>query len=359
MVAGASMARLSRACHPTAIDVGSFASGTCKLNTKRKMLVETARWPFDGSFTIARGSRTHVDTIIVTLVQDGATGRAECTPYPRYDESVASVMSQIEDMRDAIEAGIDRTALQERMSAGAARNGLDCSLWDLEAKISGSPAAYAAGIGQIKPVVTAYTISLGAPEKMAKDTASSAHRELLKIKLGADGDQERIPAVREAAPHAKLILDANEGWSADQMEVMMSIAAENGASLIEQPLPAGEDAILANIERMVPVCADESLHTRAHLAQLRNRYDCINIKLDKTGGLTEALELHKAARISGFQIMVGCMAASSLAMAPALLLAQDAEFVDLDGPLLLAEDFQPSLEYPGSLVNPPLPALWG
>lgn len=329
------------------------------MTTKRTLTTRQCRWPFAGNFTIARGSRTTVDTIHVLIEENGHTGRAECTPYPRYDESVDSVVTLIESMRDAVECGLDRQELQTGLSAGAARNALDCALWDLEAKKSGTSAAELAAVTPLKPVTTAYTISLGPPEKMAADAARASHRELLKIKLGSNGDEERMHAVREAVPHARLILDANEGWSASELPNLMQTARSIGADLIEQPLPAGKDEMLSQIERLVPVCADESLHTRDQLADLRDRYDCINIKLDKTGGLTEALLLHRQARKQGFQIMVGCMAASSLAMAPALLLAQDAEFVDLDGPLLLAEDFKPPLVYSGSLVNPPDPALWG
>lgn len=330
-----------------------------ELPPRRALKVHHHQWPFAGSFTIARGSRTHVETVQVTIEEAGHAGRAECTPYPRYGESVESVIEQIESQREAVENGLDRTALQSRLSAGAARNGLDCALWDLEAKQQRRPAVELAGLRPLKPVVTAYTISLGTPEKMAADARDVAHRDLLKIKLGADGDSERMFAIREAVPDARLILDANEGWKPADLTRLMETAMAIRADLIEQPLPAGDDSGLAKVDRAVPVCADESLHTRMHLAELRNRYDCINIKLDKTGGLSEALLLHGEARKAGFQIMVGCMAASSLAMAPALLLAQDAEFVDLDGPLLLAEDFKPSLVYPGSLVNPPDPALWG
>jgi L-alanine-DL-glutamate epimerase-like enolase superfamily enzyme len=245
------------------------------------------------------------------------------------------------------------------MPAGAARNALDCAWLDLEAKTRGLRVWDMLGRPVPLPCTTAYTISLGTPEVMAAATAKAAHRPLLKIKLGGEGDGERIAAVRSAAPGPELIVDANEAWTSDNLERNLAACAEAGVTLVEQPLPAGRDEALARIKRPLAVCADESVHDRATLAGLRERYDAVNVKLDKTGGLTEALAMADAARALGFEIMVGCMVATSLAMAPAMLLAAEARFVDLDGPLLLARDREDGLRYDGSLVYPPDAALWG
>jgi L-alanine-DL-glutamate epimerase-like enolase superfamily enzyme len=281
-------------------------------------------------------------------------------PYPRYGESVEGVAAAIEAQREALENGLSREALQGLMPAGAARNAVDCALWDLDAKLSGIRAHVTAGIDRLAPATTAYTISLGAPEAMAAAAAKAADRPILKIKLGgAGGDFERIAAVREAAPDSTLIADANEGWTEENLAAHMAACAQAGFALVEQPLPAGRDGALAALSRPVPICADESVHDRAGLDRLVGLYDAINIKLDKTGGLTEALALAEAARERGFSLMIGCMVGSSLAMAPALVLAPRARFVDLDGPLLLARDREPGLVYEGSLVYPPSPALWG
>ena len=325
----------------------------------RKMEIRAEVFPIAGSFTISRGARTHAHVVRVILKEDSHTAQGECVPYPRYDESVESVTAQIEAARSAIESSCDREELQEIMPAGAARNAVDCALWDLEAKKTGKTAAEIAGLAPLKPAITAFTISLGDPEKMRSDAQKAANRALLKVKLGGDGDAERIAAVREGAPDSTLILDANEAWREALFEPLMAAAAKAGAKLVEQPLPAGEDEILRTAARPVPVCADESLHTRGELAMLRERYDCVNIKLDKAGGLTEALALQREARKLGFQIMTGCMVGTSLGMAPAMLIAQDAEFVDLDGPLLLAEDREPPIEFPDSSIMPPPRALWG
>ena len=325
----------------------------------RKMEIKAEVFPIAGSFTISRGARTHAHVVRVVLQENGHTAQGECVPYPRYDESVDSVTAQIEAARATIESGCGREELQKIMPAGAARNAVDCALWDLEAKASGKTAAEIAGLPPLKPAITAFTISLGDPEKMFGDARKAAHRELLKVKLGGDGDAERIAAVRDGAPDSTIILDANEAWRESLFEPLMAAAVKAGAALVEQPLPAGEDAILKSAVRPVPVCADESLHTRAELAALRERYDCVNIKLDKAGGLTEALMLQREARTLGFQIMTGCMVGTSLGMAPAMLIAQDAAFVDLDGPLLLAEDREPPIEFPGSSIMPPPRALWG
>jgi L-alanine-DL-glutamate epimerase-like enolase superfamily enzyme len=260
----------------------------------------------------------------------------------------------------AIGTVASRAELAQRLPAGAARNAIDCALWDWEAKRAGASAASLAGVPPLRPVTTAYTISLGAPEEMAAKAAAAARAmPLLKLKLGGAGDAARLRAVRAACPGTRLVADANEAWTADLLPELMAAAAEARIELVEQPLPAGADAALAEVRRTVPVCADESLHTRAGLAGLAQRYDAVNIKLDKAGGLTEALALAAAARAAGLMIMIGCMVATSLAMAPALLLAQTADWVDLDGPLLLARDRQPGLVYDGALVYPPTPELWG
>jgi len=321
--------------------------------------VKVERWPVAGAFTIARGSRTEAVVVVAELAADGVVGRGECVPYARYGETVDGVVAAIEAMRAPLAAGLDRMALQAAMPAGAARNALDCALWDLEAKRSGRPVHALAGIPVPGPLVTAYTISLGAPEAMAVAAAKVSDRALLKIKLGADGDVARLRAVRNAAPRAELIVDANEGWDEGNLAANLDACAEAGVTLVEQPLPAGNDAALASVARSVPVCADESLHDRASIAALAGRYDAVNIKLDKAGGLTEALALAAEAERLGFAIMVGCMLSTSLAMAPAMLVAQRARVVDLDGPLLLARDRPHGLVYEASLVHPPTPALWG
>jgi L-alanine-DL-glutamate epimerase-like enolase superfamily enzyme len=262
-------------------------------------------------------------------------------------------------MQEPLARGLDRQALQAAMPRGAARNALDCALIDLEAKIVGQRAWNLLGRPLPSACITAYTISLGSPEAMAAATAKAAHRPLLKIKLGGDGDGARIAAVRKAAPEAELIVDANEAWSADNLEQNLDACAQAGVTLVEQPLPAGQDSALARIRRPLSVCADESVHDRKSLMDLRDRYDAVNIKLDKAGGLTEALAMADAAQALGFEIMVGCMVATSLAMAPAMLLAAQARFVDLDGPLLLARDRADGLRYDGSLIYPPEASLWG
>jgi L-alanine-DL-glutamate epimerase-like enolase superfamily enzyme len=317
------------------------------------------RYPIRGTFTISRGSKTEAEVICCTLTQGGVSGRGECVPYRRYDETTESVLAQIESVRPLVEAGISRRALVDAMPAGAARNALDCALWDLEAKLSDTRAAAKICARAPTVMVTAFTLSLGTPEAMAAEARANAQRPLLKVKIGGDGDSERIRAVRAAAPESRIILDANEGWTPENLAENMDIAHDCSVALIEQPLPAGRDEALRDIQRSVPVCADESVHTADDLPRLVGLYDAVNIKLDKAGGLTEAIRLRDAARRHGFQVMVGCMVGTSLAMAPAVLLAQDAEFVDLDGPLLLARDREPALRYEGSLVWPPEAELWG
>lgn len=325
----------------------------------RVLSITAESFPIAGSFTISRGSKTEA-LVVTCAIRDGdQIGRGECVPYGRYGETIDSVILQIESAREAIEAGISKDELAKLLPAGAARNAVDCALWDLEAKATQVPACTIIGDNAPSPLTTAYTLSLGDAEEMGAQAKAQAARPVLKVKVGSADDEARIRAVRAGAPESRIILDANEGWSEDNLARHMSIAAECGVSLIEQPLPAGNDGMLADIARPVPVCADESLHTREDLARLRSRYDAINIKLDKTGGLSEAILLKAEAQKLGFQIMVGCMVGTSLAMAPAVLLAQGAQFVDLDGPLLLARDREPGLRYDGSLVYPPERALWG
>ena len=325
----------------------------------RMIAVEEERFEISGGFAIARGSRTHAEVISVRIEADDHIGCGECVPYARYGETLASVRAQIEAIAADLQSGLTRQDLQGVLAPGAARNAVDCALWDLEAKQSGKRAYAIAGLESLKPVTTAFTISVGTPESMAKKTALAAHRPLLKIKLGGDGDAERIAAVRSAAPESTLIVDANEAWDAKSIEPNLRACDTAGVSLIEQPLPAGKDDLLQDIHSTVTICADESVHTRDGLAALRNRYDAVNIKLDKTGGLTEAMELLKAAKALDFKIMTGCMVGTSLAMAPAVLLAQEADYVDLDGPLLLAKDREPGLVFEDSLLHPPAPELWG
>ncbi|QDI81282.1 dipeptide epimerase [Methylorubrum populi] len=324
-----------------------------------RLTVAVERFPIAGAFTIARGSRTEAVVVVATLEEGGVRGRGECVPYARYGESVESVAAALEEQTGWIAAGGSRFDLADRMKPGAARNALDCALWDFEAKRTGRPAHELAGLSAPGPVTTAYTLSLGDPEAMEEAARNAAHRPLLKVKLGGEGDPERIAAVRRGAPDSRLIVDANEAWRAETIEQNLAACAAANVGLIEQPLPAGDDGLLAEIDRTIPICADESLHDRAGLDALAKRYDAINIKLDKAGGLTEALKLAHEARARGFEIMVGCMVGSSLAMAPAMLLAHHAAYVDLDGPLLLARDREPGLRYEGSTVYPPLPDLWG
>jgi len=325
----------------------------------RQLSARIERWPIAGSFTISRGVKTEAVTVLAEISHGGHTGRGECVPYPRYNETPEATLAALQAMQEPLSKGLDRTALQAAMPAGAARNALDCALLDLEAKSRKQRVWALLGRPAPRPCTTAFTISLGTPEAMAAATAKAAHRPLLKIKLGGDGDAMRISAVRKAAPESELIVDANEAWTSDNLERNLHACAELGVTLVEQPLPAANDAALARIKRPVAVCADESVHDRASLSGLRERYDAVNIKLDKTGGLTEALDMADAAHALGFEIMVGCMVATSLAMAPAMLLAQQARFIDLDGPLLLARDRDDGLRYEGSLIYPPEVTLWG
>ncbi|MGH1415641.1 MAG: N-acetyl-D-Glu racemase DgcA [Pelagimonas sp.] len=306
-------------------------------------------------FTISRGSRTEAKVLTVAITREGFTGYGECVPYARYDETLDSVTAEIQ----GLPSDVTRDALQGLLPAGAARNAVDCALWDLDAKIAGKPAWELAGLPKPGPEITAYTLSLDTPENMEQAARDHAFRPLLKIKLGTPDDMPRLEAVRRGAPDAQIIIDANEGWSAGVYADLAPHLVRLGVALVEQPLPAGEDDALLGMERPVPVCADESCHDRSSLPKLKGKYDVVNIKLDKAGGLTEALELKQEAIALGYDVMVGCMVGSSLAMAPATLIAQGVAVTDLDGPLLLAEDRDNPLRFDADGVHPPLAALWG
>jgi L-alanine-DL-glutamate epimerase-like enolase superfamily enzyme len=319
------------------------------------------QWPIRGGFRIARGEKHQADILVAEITHDAHVGRGECVPYPRYGETYESVAAEIGTMSDRIAAGMTRAELQDAMNPGAARNALDCALIDLEAKQSRTPAYVLLGLPCPKPLSTAFTLSLDEPEAMAEAASVAAKRghSLLKLKVMGAGDVERVHAVRAEAPHARLIVDANEAWDFEELKRLVPELGRLGVLLIEQPLRAESDEILQDFVSDVPLCADESCHTRLDLARLKGRYQYANIKLDKAGGLTEALALARAANEIGLKLMVGCMVATSLAMAPAMLLGGLAEYVDLDGPLLLERDREPGLNYEGEIVYPPPAALWG
>lgn len=326
----------------------------------RSLSVSRDAWPLASVFRISRGARTVSEVIVAEISDGGAIGRGECFPYARYGESLDSVEAQIRSASDAIASGAGREELLSVLPAGAARNAVDCALWDLEAKQAGKRAWTLAEMPEPTPVTTVFTLGVDSPDVMADKAAANRERPRLKLKMTGDGDDlERVARIHAAAPGASLVVDANEGWTIEQyLEVAPKLAAL-GVEMIEQPLPASDDAALAGVERAVPVCADEACHDTASLPALAGKYDMINIKLDKTGGLTEALRLRDAALAEGFGVMVGCMIGTSLAMAPGVLVAQGARVVDLDGPLLLAKDRDPGLTYDGSVILPPPPALWG
>lgn len=314
--------------------------------------------PLRASFAISRGAKTQAETVRVRLSDGDNAGRGECVPYARYGETVESVLEALEGMRGAVEAGLNRKALQSALPAGAARCALDCAMWDLEAKRAGRPVWQLAGLPEPKPFETAVTISLAEPEAMA-EAAKAAPGNLLKLKLGGEGDIDRLRAVHNARPGARLIVDANEGLAPDAYPALASAALKLGVVLIEQPFPAGKDEALLKRPGPVAVCADESAHTSADIQTLARSYDAVNVKLDKAGGFTEALAMVRAARQSGMGVMVGCMVASSLSMAPAALLAGLADAADLDGPLWLAEDIADGLMIREGIISPPSAALWG
>ncbi len=324
--------------------------------TRLTCSIET--WPLAAAFNISRGAKTEAHVVVATLQDGDAVGRGECVPYARYGETLEGVVETIESLAPVIEQGLDRAGLQLTLPPGAARNAVDCAFWDLEAKRSGKRVSDLIGITPT-PHTTAYTLSLDTPDNMAAAAKKAADRPLLKIKLGGDGDEERIAAVRMGAPNSKLIIDANEGWTADTLETNVAAMARYDVALIEQPLPEGEDSMLRTYDSPVPLCADESCHGIASLGALVGLYDAVNIKLDKTGGLTEALATARAARDIGFDIMVGCMVGTSLGMAPAMLVAQSKDLVDLDGPLLLKEDRHPGIIFEGSEMLPFDVDVWG
>lgn len=329
----------------------------------RQLKVDIESWPIAGAFIISRGSRTEARVVVATIEDGAHRGRGECVPYPRYGESVEDVAGAIQSLADAIAGGASRTDLLKRLPAGAARNALDCALWDLEAKVSGKRVWELAGVPEPGALTSAYTLSLGAPETMEAAARAASHRPLLKVKLGGAGDPERIAAVRRGAPRPALIADANEAWSEANFAENLAACRASGVALIEQPLPAARDDMLEAIPATdrggILFCADESVHTAYGLDAIALRYQAINIKLDKAGGLTAALHLKAEAMARGLAIMTGCMVGTSLAMAPALLLASGADFVDLDGPLLLARDREPGLVYEGSVIQPCGVELWG
>ncbi|MDR3515985.1 MAG: dipeptide epimerase [Azospirillaceae bacterium] len=328
--------------------------------SRRTLSVRRESFAIRGSFRISRGAKTHAEVVVAEISDGIRVGRGECVPYARYGETGEGVVALLQGAAGAIADGLDRQALQGLLPAGAARNALDCALWDLDAKRTGRPAWQEAGLARApRAVVTAFTLSLDTVANMAAAARAAADRPLLKLKLTGDGDLERVRAVRDSAPRARLIVDANEAWTLDHLARFGGPFAEMAVELIEQPLPAGQDDALAGYDSPVPLGADESCHDRASLAALRGKYQVVNIKLDKTGGLTEALALKAAAEAAGFGIMVGCMVGTSLAMAPGVLLAQGAALVDLDGPLLLAQDRVPGLHYDGAAITPPGPELWG
>jgi L-Ala-D/L-Glu epimerase len=324
-----------------------------------QMHIEQQVWPLRGVFRIARGARTHAQVVTVTLNKDGAIGRGECVPYARYEETCESVCAQLSAIAPRVEAGIDIKTAQTLLPAGAARNALDCALWDLEAKTSGKSVWQLAGMEAPKPVLTAYTISLDEPEAMAEAALAASGRPLLKVKIGGAGDIERVRAVAKARPDARLIVDANEGLSEQSLPELLSQARALNIDVIEQPFAASKDARLGQVAAPIAICADESFHTSADIEHLLQNYDAVNVKLDKTGGFTEGLKAVRDARAAGLRVMVGCMVGTSLVTAPAVLLAQLADWADLDGPLLLEKDCEPGLFYDGSILHPPERALWG
>ncbi|MEO1305245.1 MAG: N-acetyl-D-Glu racemase DgcA [Pseudomonadota bacterium] len=324
----------------------------------RQMSITPVSSPLRAAFAISRGSKSVAETIVVELIEDMHRGRGECVPYARYDESAASVIAQIEDLRTALEGGLSREDLQDLLPAGAARCAVDCALWDLHAKQTGEPVWTLAGLTEPKPLPTTMTISLDTADRMA-EAARATPATILKLKLGGPDDMDRVEAVHRARPNAKLVLDGNEGLVPEDFPELAVQAANLGVVLIEQPFPAGKDEALASRPQDVAVCADESVHTRDDISDLAKKYDAINIKLDKAGGLTEALAMMEDARRAGMSTMVGCMVAGSLSMAPALLLGQLADMIDLDGPLWLDKDVPNGLHYADGTVFPPSRALWG
>ena len=325
----------------------------------RELTIRHRSLPLNAPFRISRGAKTSAEVVMVELTEAGQTGRGECVPYKRYGESIESVIGQLESVRDDMCAGMDRDVLQTHLAAGAARNALDAALWDLEARLTGISVWTRLARPAPAPVVTALTVSIDTPQRMGEEAARIAYNALIKIKLDAEDPAARIEAVRHAAPHARLIVDANESWDIAILRDMQPVLERNRVDLIEQPLPADADDALRDFASRIPLCADEACHTTADLPRLRDRYQAVNIKLDKTGGLTEAWRLLHAARAEGFGIMVGCMVGSSLGIAPALEIAREAAFADLDGPLWLRDDYPDGVRMHDGLLHPPLSGFWG
>ncbi|GLQ54677.1 N-acetyl-D-Glu racemase DgcA [Devosia nitrariae] len=317
------------------------------------------RFGIAGTFAISRGSKHEAVVVHVTLTCDGIAGHGECVPYARYGETPEGVLDTILGLAPAIEAGLDRQGLQAALPPGAARNGIDCAFWDLEARLAGTSVAALTGLAVPPKVISAYTISLDTPEAMAESARRVSDYPLLKLKLDGAGDHERIAAVRAAVPNARLIVDANEAWAVQDLAANIEACRKLGVELVEQPLPADADTTLSTVPHPVPICADESIHGLSSLAMLNSRYEAINIKLDKTGGLTEAIALAHAARARGLRLMVGCMVGTSLSMAPALLLCGLADWVDLDGPLLLQQDRPGGLSYAAGRIIGAGAEMWG
>ncbi len=324
-----------------------------------KLCVQVEEWPDTTPIRISREVTVSARVVVVELVDGSYRGQGECSPYHHFGESVGSVVETLERVRGEVEAGLRREELQEMLPAGSARNVLDCALWDLEAKRTGTPVWRLAGAPEPRPLITTLTLSLDTPEAMAAAARRADGFSMLKLKLGADQDLERVAAIHTAVPDVKLVVDVNEGWTPRQLEDYLPRLAAMGVRMIEQPLTAGEDKALAEIDRMIPICADESCLSRESLPSLAGRYDMVNIKLDKTGGLTEALALAREAREADLEVMVGCMPGTSLAMAPATVVGVYARFVDLDTPLFRTRDRDHGLRYENGMVYPPTPELWG
>ncbi len=325
----------------------------------RRVSFRVETWPVRGEFRISRGSQTEIAVVTVEIREGSVIGRGECRPYARYGETPESVMAAIEAILQDLQDGLEHDELQNYLAPGAARNAIDCALWDLAAKRAGQPVWKLAGLPPPQPLITAYTLSVDSPENLAVIAESQKWRPLLKLKLAGQRDLQCVAAVRTHAPASRLIIDANEAWSQRDYENLTPELVRLGVEMLEQPFPAGSDTCLASLPKLLPVCADESCHDTKSLDRLIGLYDVVNIKLDKTGGLTEALQMKALATQRGFEVMVGCMVGTSLAMAPAFFLAQDCHYVDLDGPLLLAKDRQPGLHFAGSQIFPPDGALWG
>ncbi|MGJ3258485.1 MAG: N-acetyl-D-Glu racemase DgcA [Rhodospirillales bacterium] len=325
----------------------------------RELTIRAESWPLARPFAISRGVKTAADVVVVEITEGGVRGWGECVPYPRYDETTESVVAEIEAVRRAIEGDAANAELQSLMAAGAARNAVDCALWDLRAKQTRTSVASLSGLGPLNPEITAETIGIGTPDEMGARAGELKAAPLLKIKMDAEDIEARLDAIRAGAPDARLIVDPNEGWTPEIVAAKGAYLKDIGVEMLEQPVPAGDDEGLRGIESPVALCADEALHTSADLEGLVGKYDMINIKLDKTGGLTEALVVKQRAEAFGFGIMVGCMVGTSLAMAPAVLVAQGVKIVDLDGPLLLKEDRKPGLDFTGGKIHPSKPELWG